>query len=70
MASLYYPRQDALLVALYNKTNKKLPVGKGQPVPPVNLNEPDGERAWRAAYRVMPDFQNWITFFADEIVFE
>jgi len=25
MASLYYPRQDALLVALYNKTSKKLP---------------------------------------------
>ena len=30
----------------------------------------DGERQWRAAYRVMPDFQNWIQYFADEIVFE
>ena len=25
MASLYYPRQDALLLALYNKTSKKMP---------------------------------------------
>ena len=74
MASLYYPRQDALLLALYNKTSKKMPQvtggGKSQQIPAVDPNEPDGERGWRAAYRVMPDFQNWITFFADEIVFE
>ncbi len=70
-ATLYYPRTDSLLVALYNKTTRKNVSGsKGQPAPPIDLNEPDGERSWRAAYRVMPDFQNWITFFADEIVFE
>ena len=78
-ASLYYPRQDALLVALYNKTTKKAPQAatKGSTAPEktaaqiqAELNLPDGERVWRAAYRVMPDFQNWITFFADEIVFE
>lgn len=71
-ATLYYPRTDALLVALYNKTTKKAPQGSLKPnsAPPADPNEPDGERSWRAAYRVMPDFQNWITFFADEIVFE
>ena len=64
-ASLYYPRQDALLVALYNKTTKKTPQApaKGSSAPEktaaqiqAELNQPDGERAWRAAYRVMPDF--------------
>ena len=71
-ATLYYPRTDALLVALYNKTTKKAPAASSKPTsaPPADPNEPDGERSWRAAYRVMPDFQNWITFFADEIVFE
>jgi len=71
-ASLYYPRKDALLVALYNKTTRKVPQAGAKPMSPptTDTNEPDGERAWRAAYRVMPDFQNWITFFADEIVFE
>lgn len=68
MASLYYPRTDGLLVALYNKTTKKAVDPKSAPV--ADLNDPEGERSWRAAYRVMPDFQNWITFFAEEIVFE
>lgn len=70
-ATLYYPRTDALLVALYNKTTKKVPQGsKPSSAPQPDPNDPDGERSWRAAYRQMPDFQNWITFFADEIVFE
>jgi len=71
-ATLYYPRTDSLLVALYNKTTKKAPQGVLKPTsaPQPDSNEPDGERSWRAAYRAMPDFQNWITFFADEIVFE
>jgi len=30
----------------------------------------DGDKTWRAAYRVVPDFQNWLTFFSDELVFE
>ena len=72
-ATLYYPRTDSLLVALYNKTTNKVAQGASKPSsapPQLDPNEPDGERSWRAAYRVMPDFQNWITFFADEIVFE
>lgn len=28
----------------------------------------DGEQKWQASYRVMPDFQNWIAFFADEVL--
>jgi len=71
IATIYYPRTDSLLVALYNKTIKKVQTASKPSSPGTeNLNEPDGERSWRAAYRVMPDFQNWITFFADEIVFE
>lgn len=30
----------------------------------------DGERKWRAPYKVLPDFQNFLAYFADEIVFE
>jgi hypothetical protein len=30
----------------------------------------DGERHWRAAYRVMPDFENWLKYFADDMVVE
>ena len=57
-ASLYYPRKDALLVALYNKTTRKVPQAGSKPTSPgaTDSSEPDGERAWRAAYRVMPDF--------------
>ena len=51
-ASLYYPRTDSLLVALYNKAKKRA----GSKNQPVDLSEMDGERSWRAAYRVMPDF--------------
>ncbi len=57
IASLYYPRDDSLLLALYNKV-------KGQEGPT------DGDRQWRAAYRVMPDFENWVKYFADDIVVE
>lgn len=59
VASLYYPRDDSLLLALYNKV--KLEKGK------LGL---DGERQWRAAYRVLPDFENWVKYFADDIVVE
>lgn len=57
MATLYYPRDDLLLLTLFNKgkNNKK---NKGV----------DGERQWRAAYRVMPDFENWIKYFSEEMV--
>ena len=57
VASLYYPRDDSLLVALYNKVrgdHSRLTV--------------DGERQWRAAYRVMPDFENWVNFFSENVV--
>jgi len=59
VASLYYPRDDSLLLALYNKV--KLEKAK------LGL---DGERQWRAAYRVLPDFENWVKYFADDIVVE
>ena len=44
-ASLYYPRKDALLVALYNKTARKVPQAGAKPMSPptVDTNEPDGE---------------------------
>jgi hypothetical protein len=48
-----------LLLALYNKV--KLEKAK---------MELDGERQWRAAYRVLPDFENWVKYFADDIVVE
>jgi hypothetical protein len=64
VSSMYYQRTDALIVSLYHKHNlgaeSKLPMGE-------NL---DGDRQWRASYRVLPDFQNWIQHFADELVFE
>lgn len=59
VASLYYPRDDSLLVALYNKV-------KGE----RGRAGVDGERQWRAAYRVMPDFENWIKYFSDDMVVE
>lgn len=58
MATLYYPRDDTLLVALYNKVKTGV----------RGITEPDGEREWRSAYRVMPDFENWLNYFADELV--
>jgi hypothetical protein len=27
-----------------------------------------GEREWKAAYRVMPDFENWVKFFSEELI--
>jgi hypothetical protein len=30
----------------------------------------DGERNWRAAYRVMPDFENWVRYFSEDMVVE
>lgn len=60
IASLYYPRQDQLLVALFNKS-----AASGEQAAKF-----DGEKNWAAAYRVMPDFQNWIAFFSDEIIME
>ena len=59
VASLYYPRDDSLLVALYNKFK-----------PERTKMTVDGERQWRAAYRVMPDFENWIKYFSEDMVVE
>lgn len=56
VASLYYPRDDSLLLALYNKQR------------PLGSQGADGERQWRAAYRVMPDFENWIKYFSEDLV--
>jgi len=87
MSSLYYPRKDALLVALYFKKNQKQTPGSANaandskaeadkkfkviPEETFDLGQGlEGEKNWRAAYRVVPDFQNWLSFFADELVFE
>jgi hypothetical protein len=80
MASLYYPRSDSLLVALFNKGNRSNPSStskKDLRIKPVrqldlsiNSQDIDGERRWRAAYKVLPDFENWLAYFADEIVLE
>jgi len=35
---------------------------------PLSSEDADGERLWRAAYRVMPDFENWLAIFADELI--
>jgi hypothetical protein len=64
---MYYQRQDALIVALFNKAKNQTVVP--ETTNPLGLNI-DGDRTWRAAYRVVPDFQNWLTFFSEELVFE
>jgi hypothetical protein len=77
-ASIYYPRSDSLLIALFNKV--KVPGTTRQSDSkfksvntmelPLNSDDADGEKLWRASYRVMPDFENWLTIFADELVQE
>lgn len=57
VATLYYPRDDSLLVALYNKVA-------------ASRRHFDGERQWRAAYRVMPDFENWVKYFSEDMIVE
>ena len=55
IATQYFPRDDKLLVALYNKSI-------------LNKAEDavlDGERDWTAANRVMPDFLHFLRSFAD-----
>jgi hypothetical protein len=37
---------------------------------PVNPEDVDYEREWRAKYKIMPDFENWLAFFADDLVME
>ena len=56
MASAYYPRTDQLLLVLHNKINNSKRSSE-------NKEKPHGLKKWRAAYRVMPDFQGWIEFF-------
>lgn len=72
MATLYYPRTDSLLVALFNRVQKKeasLPAESAVETPEFFLGERfDGEQKWQAQYRVMPDFQNWLAFFAEEVL--
>lgn len=75
---MYYPRTDALLVALFNKVkvrnNGKRNDNKFKSVNarelPLQTDDADGEKLWRASYRVMPDFENWLSIFADELVQE
>lgn len=55
---MYYQRNDSLLVALYNKII-------------ADENEEkiiDGQKEWRAAYRVLPDFENWLKYFSDSMI--
>lgn len=59
MTTLYYPRSDALLVCMYNKISQTHSQQSGAP---------HNEREWRAAYRVMPDFDNWVKHFSDDLV--
>ena len=54
VATLYYPRQDALLLGLYNKA--KGPQERNMAEDNTLGEGLEGERTWRAAYRVMPDF--------------
>ena len=51
VASMYYQRNDSLIVALYHKNSQ----GNSQPQISMGDNL-DGDRTWRAAYRVLPDF--------------
>jgi hypothetical protein len=76
VTSIYYPRTDALLVAMFNKVkvhaNRKLKETKFKSVNarelPLQTDDADGEKLWRAPYRVMPDFENWLSIFADELI--
>jgi hypothetical protein len=78
VSTMYYPRTDAILIALYNKqkqpSQNRLNDQKFRPVDqqelPLNTDDADGEKNWRASYRVMPDFENWLAFFADELIQE
>lgn len=72
---MYYPRTDSLLIAMFNKV--KQPSTRPQKEEKfrhvsadlgLDTKDADGEKQWRAAYRVMPDFENWIIVFADEII--
>ena len=70
MASLYYPRTDSLLIGLFNKQTPQAAKTESSAASKDIGADLDGQRNWRAAYRVMPDFQNWVEYFAEEIVFE
>ena len=70
MASLYYPRTDSLLIGLFNKQTPQAAKTESSAASKDIGVDLDGQRNWRAAYRVMPDFQNWVEYFAEEIVFE
>ena len=78
VTSIYYPRTDSLLVALFNKVKvrngRKPNDGKFKYVNarelPLQTDDADGEKLWRAPYRVMPDFENWLSIFADELIQE
>lgn len=78
ITSIYYPRNDSLLVALFNKIKvrgaQKTAENKFKTVNarelPLSTLDADGEKLWRASYRVMPDFENWLSIFADELIQE
>ena len=74
-----YPRTDSLLVVLFNKYDKhageiaERPAHeRPKPVHQLEIQSGssviDGERKWRAAYKVMPNFENWLAYFADELI--
>lgn len=48
--SKYYTRDDALILAVYNKIHK----------------DRQYESEWKAPYRVMPDFMNWVNEFDED----
>ena len=63
VAPMYYPRTDQLLVILHNKI-------KNSKRSSENKEQPHCVKKWRSAYRVLPDFQNWIEFFGHNSVIQ
>lgn len=55
----YYARTDQLLLVLYNKVNGKRSS--------ENLDKVHSVKNWRAEYRVMPNFQNWMKQYSKSI---
>jgi hypothetical protein len=72
-----YSRQDSLLVALFNKVkSQNTPKAESrfklinQKELPLQTDQAEGEKNWRASYRIMPDFENWLAIFAEELIQE
>jgi len=56
----YMARDDQLLMVLHNKEKQ----AKESPL------DYDGEKVWTAPYRAMPDFQSFMTSFAENLLVE